>query len=166
MKGMGSSRKGTATKAAISSVNWILLCSGEKHSFVWMPVAGSKGCSVSHVPSAVSLASVPRVPSAASLARVLAGKAAWFFCGHADAALEGRTSLAFARPATAASGAGGGGVAGAGGGAAAVAGGETTTGGGFEVVDAHAVRAAVALRAATRATGARGRSASIRPTSE
>jgi len=68
-------------------------------------------------------------PSTATLSHALAGKEAWLFCGHADAALEGSTSLAFARPK---------GADGSGGAFASL-----------EVVDAHAVVTAVAAHAPT-----------------
>ena len=68
-------------------------------------------------------------PSTSTISHALAGKEAWLFCGHADAALEGSTSLAFARPK-----------------------GGDGSGGAFaslEVVDAHAVVTAVAAHAPT-----------------
>ena len=48
MNGIGSSRKGTATKAATSSENWTWFWRGERQSLVCTPRA-SKGCSVSKV---------------------------------------------------------------------------------------------------------------------
>jgi len=69
-------------------------------------------------------------PSTSTIAQSLAGKEAWLFCGHADAALGGSTSLAFAHHPKGGDGRGGAFAS-------------------LEVVDAHAVATAVAAHAPT-----------------